>query len=182
MIDGGACVGKITEQYQNTHIVFAFEPNSANFKFLDNKFRHHNNIHPLKLALGKTAGTIDLFIPRDPSGYPSVSSTIVPSNTMTSNIQGKEEVAVISLSQFCRDYGIHEIDILKLDIEGSEYDVLDDLFESGLINKIRAIYVEFHAKACIPSLLNKEAQLLIRLAQEYRGELHIYNWDKGYYE
>jgi FkbM family methyltransferase len=182
MIDGGACVGKIVEEYINTHTVFAFEPNLSNFRALDYRYKCNNNARLFRAALGKTAGKTSLLIPGHISAHPCVSATIISENRLANNLQSREEVDVINLSQFCREQGIDAIDVLNLDIEGAEYEVLDDLLDSGLIQKIRAIYVEFHAKACIPSLLETEAKLLSRLAEEYHGELYIYNWDKGCYE
>lgn len=54
--------------------------------------------------------------------------------------------------------------VLKLDIEGSEYDILESLLEQKLIDKIKKLYVEFHWQKCgftkerhknLVSMLNK---------------------------
>ena len=34
--------------------------------------------------------------------------------------------------------------VLKLDVEGSEYEILDDLFSTGAINNIAKFFCEFH--------------------------------------
>ena len=39
--------------------------------------------------------------------------------------------------------GHHEIDILKMDIEGAEYEVIDDLLDEP-IDRIQQILIEFH--------------------------------------
>ena len=36
--------------------------------------------------------------------------------------------------------------VVKMDIEGAEYDVLEDLIKSGFIEKISHLYVEFHSQ------------------------------------
>lgn len=36
--------------------------------------------------------------------------------------------------------------VLKLDIEGAEYDVLEDLHQSGLLSKVSVIMLEWHYK------------------------------------
>ena len=182
MIDGGACVGKITEEYTNTHTVFAFEPNSANFRALDYRYKCNNNVRLFKAALGNQSGKTSLLIPQHIADHPCVSATIIPANNLTSNLESQEDVQVIALSQFCQEHGIDSIDVLKLDIEGAEYDVLEDLFDSGLIHNINKIFVEFHARYCIPSMIEREQATINRLRLEYRGELYIYNWEKGCYE
>ncbi|HET6337247.1 MAG TPA: FkbM family methyltransferase [Polyangiales bacterium] len=47
-----------------------------------------------------------------------------------------------SLSSLARERGFSRIDLLKMDIEGSEYDVIDDLVRSGL--ELGQVCVEFH--------------------------------------
>lgn len=36
------------------------------------------------------------------------------------------------------------IDLVKIDIEGGEYDVLPQLIETGLISRIRFLQIQFH--------------------------------------
>jgi FkbM family methyltransferase len=47
-----------------------------------------------------------------------------------------------SISSLARERGFSRIDLLKMDIEGSEYDVIDDIVQSGL--DIGQLCVEFH--------------------------------------
>jgi FkbM family methyltransferase len=51
------------------------------------------------------------------------------------------EAECMTLRSVCQSERIHEIDVLKLDIEGAEYVVLKDVVDSGL--KPKAICVEF---------------------------------------
>jgi FkbM family methyltransferase len=55
-----------------------------------------------------------------------------------------EEIAVVRAADYLRDHSILPIDLLKINIEGAEYDLLDHLIESGLISAIRNIQVQFH--------------------------------------
>ena len=36
------------------------------------------------------------------------------------------------------------IDLLKINVEGAEYEIIDNLIESNTINKIKSIQVQFH--------------------------------------
>jgi hypothetical protein len=51
-------------------------------------------------------------------------------------------VEVRRLATLMRDLGHRSIDVLKMDIEGAEYEVIDDILGSRL--QIEQILVEFH--------------------------------------
>jgi Methyltransferase FkbM domain len=52
------------------------------------------------------------------------------------------EVPVYRLASIARMLGHERIDVLKMDIEGAEYGVLEDLLVSGLA--VKQVLVEFH--------------------------------------
>ncbi len=60
--------------------------------------------------------------------------------------QGKEmvEVALVGAEDFMRESSIQNIDLMKINIEGGEYDLLDHLLNCGFIRKITNIQVQFH--------------------------------------
>lgn len=65
--------------------------------------------------------------------------------------------------------GIEQVDIMKLNIEGGEFEVLERLIETGSINKIKNIQIQFHYwvdnySARLESLQNK------------MSETHIQTW------
>jgi FkbM family methyltransferase len=58
-------------------------------------------------------------------------------------IKTSETVPAITLPQLCEQFQIEAIDFLKLDCEGSEYDILYNL-DASLFEKIAVISLEFH--------------------------------------
>jgi hypothetical protein len=50
--------------------------------------------------------------------------------------------------------GSYAVIIVKLDIEGAEYEVIESLLESGAINRINELFIEWHdhffTKSSIP--------------------------------
>lgn len=52
------------------------------------------------------------------------------------------EIPVKKLSTIMAELNHQRIDILKMDIEGPEYDVIEDLLQSNL--EVRQLLVEFH--------------------------------------
>jgi FkbM family methyltransferase len=59
-----------------------------------------------------------------------------------SNGNSATQFACRSLSSLARERGWSHIDLLKIDIEGSEYEVVEDLVQSGL--KVQQLCIEFH--------------------------------------
>ena len=62
-----------------------------------------------------------------------------------------------------------EIDILKINIEGSEYEVLPDLIKNYDISTIKNIQIQFHKT--VPDYAQKRA-----LIQQCLSSTHIQNW------
>lgn len=64
---------------------------------------------------------------------------------------------------FIHSHGIEEIDLMKINIEGGEYDVLPALFESGDILKIKYLQIQFHDFVPGARDLRKEIRNRLRL-------------------
>jgi FkbM family methyltransferase len=88
----------------------------------------------LPVGLTGTDGDREFALPVDPA---EGSFTTVLSGT-----SDRASFRCRSLSSLARERGIECIDLLKLDIEGFEYEVLDDVLASGL--RLSQLCVEFH--------------------------------------
>lgn len=55
-----------------------------------------------------------------------------------------ELVEIRTMEKSMVDAGVKHIDVLKLNIEGSEYKLLEQIIEAGTIEKIKHIQVQFH--------------------------------------
>jgi FkbM family methyltransferase len=62
--------------------------------------------------------------------------------------------------------------VLKLDIEGAEYEVLQRLLDFGLVSKIKVIYAEFHWNKCE---ISEDRHLDI--LEKLRREVAVIEWD-----
>jgi hypothetical protein len=50
----------------------------------------------------------------------------------------------VTLSGFLARLGVDEVDVLKMDIEGAEYAVLEHALRTGALQRVRQLLVEFH--------------------------------------
>jgi FkbM family methyltransferase len=54
------------------------------------------------------------------------------------------ELKLVRASEYFETEGIKHVDLMKINIEGGEYDLLDHLIESGWAKRIENIQVQFH--------------------------------------
>jgi FkbM family methyltransferase len=96
------------------------------------EFRFHQT------ALAATDGLLEMFPPVE---IAHVSASCRRSQHTRAN---SYQVPCVRLSTFMDREGISHIDVLKMDIEGAEYGVIDDLVVSGTHKQISQLLVEFH--------------------------------------
>ncbi|WP_018702958.1 FkbM family methyltransferase [Anaeromusa acidaminophila] len=53
-------------------------------------------------------------------------------------------IEVVDIAEFLLEHKIEKINLMKINIEGGEYEVLSRLIETGFISKIENIQVQFH--------------------------------------
>jgi FkbM family methyltransferase len=116
---------------------YSFEPQSASFERLRERFESDPRVELRKAAVGREPGAANLFFGSD---YETTAS--LHRNTILGQACS-ETVQLTTVDQVCAESGIERIDLLKIDTEGHEIDVL--LGASAMIeaNRISSIQVEF---------------------------------------
>lgn len=135
ILDVGANVGKYTllcnKIFESKCIIYAFEPTVFAYKILKKKTLHLQNIKSYNVGLGESIKTVEIFY--DSPG--SVQSSIVENITT----KFKESINLITIDEFCNTNQIEKIHVLKLDVEGYEYNVL-----KGGLERIKNVdYIQF---------------------------------------
>jgi FkbM family methyltransferase len=113
--------------------VVLFDPSPTGLETMHKPENHipQFKFHPV--ALAGQCGSLKLSPPQNPEE----GSWFAQSGGETT-----VEVPCVDLATLMRQNGDDRIDLLKIDIEGAEYEVLDDLLERRL--RIRQVLVEFH--------------------------------------
>lgn len=122
IIDAGANVGSVSKQLNfwfPSSKIMAFEPILNTFNTLCTHIRHLPNILPFQLALGANAEKITISINKENT----INSIKV--NDEGDNFIGKEEINIVRLADILTEHQIAHIDILKIDVEGFEFEVLE---------------------------------------------------------
>lgn len=117
--------------------VFAFEPHRGSFRQLQDNIQLNGltNIEPVPFAVTRSAGTTSLFLaPADNSGMTSLQRGGGPDwNT--------QPITTLSLDTWAEERNINRIDLIKMDIEGSELEALNGM-TTVLQQKRPAILIE----------------------------------------
>jgi FkbM family methyltransferase len=150
IIDCGSYIGTSILYFKDNYpdaIVKGFEPDKTNFSIikenLDNwKFQ---DTQVTNAAIWTSNGTISFH------AKGSMASRIEP---IKNNKDDNESVACVRLKDLLNE----EIDFLKIDIEGAEYEVLKDC--EGNLNYVRNLFVEYHGVYSEMYKLNKILEIL----------------------
>ena len=111
--------------------IYIFEPRIEYAQEIEKRFKKNNKIKVFDFGLSNKNCDDYLYFNND-------GSTLFLKNGQT------EKVKLESISDFIKNNNIKKIDLLKLNIEGGEYEVLDDLINSGLLNMITNLQIQFH--------------------------------------
>ncbi len=156
ILDVGAHKGEFLQSIKkiiNFEKIYSFEPQKKIYRKL-NIFSIENKIFCFNFALGKNNEIRNLKINKKTSTstfsdinnlslFYKIKSFILRGSTKSSFID-EEKVNVIKLDDFCDDYKISNIDLLKIDTEGHEKQVLEGALNLIKEKKIKYILLEFH--------------------------------------
>jgi FkbM family methyltransferase len=147
VVDAGAYTGLSTSyfaaQYPDAQII-AIEPNEQNFELLALNTAWAVNVHTIPAALWADRGSVSLIDP----GNGAWAFRLLESEDRSDVIdRGSAEpsatsVPAITITDLIQDYGLERIDLLKLDIEGSEVELFTN--SSAWIERVDAICLELH--------------------------------------
>jgi FkbM family methyltransferase len=135
--------------------IFGFEPNTSLFKKLQEKYKNNPKITVNNLGVSSKKGKLifqenimDETSTFEPLNYDSEylkKKAAVLGVSAENIIVDRYEVEVTTLQSFLNEHSDSFIDVLKIDVEGHEYDCLLGLFNTSLKQyPIRFIQLESH--------------------------------------
>lgn len=162
VIDCGANIG-VSLLYIKTRApharVTCFEPNPAARAILKENIAANgwsNDVQVFPYALGKKKGTVDFFVDEKEatSSGGSTASHLRDKNRGLNSYA----VEVDTLSHYIEN----DIDFLKIDIEGPEFDVLEELAAQQKLRSVAAIQLEYHY---IPGFFTRKLSEMLALLE-----------------
>lgn len=141
IIDCGANIGLSTLYFKMKYPdckIFSIEPENSNFEMLGLNTKAYKNIIQINAAVWYEDKQLD--ITDDGGGHASFQ---VADDSENKNIIGK--VNTLTLYNLTQKYNIDKIDLLKIDVEGSEYEIFY-FQKNDWLPKINNLAVEIHEK------------------------------------
>lgn len=123
-VDVGANTGLFTSQVVLSRPEakgYLFEPVPEYAQCCEERFRGYNNLNIENLALSDSEGSLTLWMGKDNLGW----NTLVAPKTDSS--MTPIQIKAVTFDDYADAVGINEIDVIKIDVEGAEYLVLEGM-------------------------------------------------------
>jgi len=137
IIDCGANVGLASlffgQKFSDATII-AVEPEKNNFGMLQKNTSCNSRIIPINKGIWKNTNELDV-IDQNLGEWGFVAKE--------SNTNSKNKIQAVTIHDLIKEYSIDEIDILKIDIEGAEYELFEENTEKWL-PKVNLLIIELH--------------------------------------
>lgn len=168
IFDIGANVGgfsiALAERYPNSHI-YSFEPVpetynilKSNIEFYQHNMDKCNNIQPINFGLSDiTKNNVPIGMPALPKGRKH------NYGRATLNYSGEsiDNINLIEFTKLCDENQLIP-DLVKIDVEGCEYMILSNAKTSGILSKIKTIYIEINNHPATKESAQKSKNLLLK--------------------
>lgn len=121
-----ACCGGKQDAY-----ICLFEPVGRFYQHCKDRFKDYNKVHVYPFGLWNQDYEAKIGI--DDSG-----------SSVYSNNLPQETVQMRDISKFIYDQQLDHIDLISINIEGGEYDLLERMISSGVIQICKNVQIQFH--------------------------------------
>jgi FkbM family methyltransferase len=128
--------------------VYIFEPIQEYYSFLCEKFKDNPKVKIYKFGVCDKNESIDIFLIGD-------------SSSIITNSDKNESIDIISFDKMVDMLNLKSIDLMQINIEGSEYNLLDFAISENYLNNIQKILIQFHTNVedCVSRRHNIQSNL-----------------------
>lgn len=111
--------------------VFVFEPVQSFFEFIEKRFKANPKVKAFKFGLGGKTRQEEIYINADGS-------------SVIRAAKEKASIEIVDIDTWLFDNKIEAIDLIKINIEGGEYELLERMIEKNITLKVRNLQIQFH--------------------------------------
>lgn len=138
--------------------VFVYEPVKAFYEQCAQRFSDNPKVKCLNYGLSDE--TCEAFISEENDG----------SSVVRNRAKKSERIALKEFNEECDRLGVNKIDLLKINVEGSEFFIIPHLLKNGLIRNVNYLQVQFHT-------FFPNAEALRKGIRAQLEETHVEQWN-----
>ncbi len=133
VFDIGGYEGKWSEEifYRYASNIYIFEPIIKFYQIINSKFHKNKKVHVENFGLGGSTRSTRFSLDGN-------------SSSEFTHKDSTEEVQIKSITEFIEQNNIKHIDLMKINVEGGEYEILEALIDTGWVRNISNIQIQFH--------------------------------------
>ncbi len=158
----GQWASDIYGRYRST--LYIFEPVKLFYKKIENRFELNDDVNVYNYGLGGDDAELTISVSEDASSAFSKGSD-------------KEVMIIRAFDKFVKENEINFIDLMKINIEGGEYELLESIVKSDFIHKIRNLQIQFHNFLPGSDARMQAIQLSLRSTHEITYQYFPYVWE-----
>lgn len=145
----------IAQKYNSN--IYIFEPVFEFFDKISERFKNNSKVKVFNFGLGPIDESLDISVSTDESSI--------------FNTEGiKEKIQLKNVISFLETNNIQNVDLIKINIEGGEYDLIESLIKNNKIKLFKNIQVQFHR--FIPNCFERR-----KLIREELEKTHTLTYD-----
>ncbi len=154
-------------RYLKIEKIYAFEPSISAFNYLVKKFKNFKNIYFLNIAI---SNKVDSKIFYDYKINSQSTLNLVEGDQILSDLRDKYYIQTETLDNFCKSNGITNIDFVKIDAQGEDYNILHGMKNLLIKKKIDLIKIEISVNKN-KSIEQDDVYKIINLMHKYEYRL-----------
>jgi len=152
---------KIYSKYKSN--IYVFEPLPKFSSLIKSKFENNEKIRVFDYGVGGKTEELELAISDDASYLVSPRSIENVDNLVI------EKVKIKSFNDAYDETGVDNIDLLKINVEGAEYDIMQNIFDNNLTTKINNFQIQFHN-------INENSEKMLLDIRRKLSKTHSQDW------
>jgi FkbM family methyltransferase len=171
VVDVGAYTGVWAQHMVDRYdpVIYAFEPNPQSFEQLQQKAAENSKLIPLCYGLGDEDLTVDFTMK-------GLGSSMCDERSSHSDIE-RIQVEIAAIDRVWEDLKLGQVDLMKINIEGAEFPLLDKMIRTGLMQRVGCFMIQFHEWH--PDAYKKHVRIREELSKTHRLEWdYHFIWEK----
>jgi FkbM family methyltransferase len=138
VLDVGAYIGEWAQEIINLYDpeILAFEPDPRNFKQLEKRAQDNPRLTPYRYGLGEKNENVRMKLEY-------MGSSVISDDT-ENNEAPSASAEIRDIFDTWNTLTLERIGLMKINIEGGEFSLLERMIETGLIKKVDCYLIQFH--------------------------------------